>query len=349
MVREKVDIELPSRGNKKQLREFGRNIEDISNDVGFKFSARGWGYYLEGLRVIDKEDLDKVENLINKCRKLGYLPINFVAEEEGRQFAGVEHPNQESPEEDMKEWLIATLKSADIYTPDWWEGEKYYLQMVVEKIDLKSLFEPIVKHYHIPIASSKGWASILMRGAYARRFKEAEDNGLQSVLLYCGDLDPDGMRISEHIRKNLKDIENIFWSDGMKGYNPDNLIIDRFGLNYDFVLQNNLTWINNLQTGSGLNLSNPSHKNHNMTYVQDYINTIGVKKCEANAITKPSVLSAAQNLCVEAIEKYIGHDSLNRFRDKRERIVTYLREFRERTGLEEAIQEAIRIIDSQST
>ncbi len=339
-------LRLPTGRNMVEVKAFGKNIEEICSDVGFKFSARGWGYYLEGLRLINKENINQVENLVNRCRKLGFLPVDFVAEEEGRQFGGIEKPQEESPEEDLKEWLITTLNTGEIYTPDWWEGEEYYLQMVVEKIDLKTLFTPIVKNYKIPIASSKGWASITMRASYARRFKEAEAKGLKCVLLYCGDLDPDGLRISEHIRKNLKDLQNIFWEDGEEGYSPDDLIIDRFGLNYDFVIENNLTWIDNLTTGSGLDLSTPNHKNHYMKYVQNYLKEIGVRKCEANAITRPSVLGAAQTLCTEAIEKYIPH-SLIRFQNKRNNILKELAEFRERTGLEDVIREAINIIDEE--
>ena len=85
--------------------------------------------------------------------------------------------------------------------------------MVVEKVDLISLFQPVCRDYKIPIANSKGWSSMLQRAEYARRFKEARDNGLQCVLLYCGDHDPDGLRIGEFLRKNLEDLNEITWGD----------------------------------------------------------------------------------------------------------------------------------------
>jgi hypothetical protein len=140
--------------------------------------------------------------------------------------------------------------------------------MVVEKIDLKTLFGPICDVYHIPIATSKGWSSVSQRAEYARRFKEAEDDGLKCVLLYCGDHDPDGLRISDFLRGNLEQLRYIRWGDGTDGYDPSNLIIDRFGLNYDFIEANNLTWIENLITGSGGNLADPGHPNFHLPYVQ---------------------------------------------------------------------------------
>jgi hypothetical protein len=235
-------LELPTRATNEGLQRFAELVKEIQNKIGFHISSRGWCYQLETERYINKDQFDKVENLINECRKRGILPIDFTAEEEGRKFSGVETPNSNSPPEEMKEWIEYLLTTETFgYTPDWWAGEKYYIQMLVEKIDLKTLFEPVCKIYHIPIATSKGWSSMLQRAIYAQRFKQAEDDGLQPVLLYCGDHDPDGLRISDFIRTNLEDLQNIVWDSGDEGYNPDGLKITRFGLDHDFIEEHKLT------------------------------------------------------------------------------------------------------------
>lgn len=100
------------------------------------------------------------------------------------------------------------------------------------QIDLKTLFKELCRALHIPIATSKGWSSILQRAEYAKRYLDAEKQGLKCVLLYCGDHDPDGLRISDFLRGNLEDLKNVVWSDETKGYDPHDLIIDRFGLNH---------------------------------------------------------------------------------------------------------------------
>jgi len=343
------EIILPSsKGEKREeeLKAFAEAIKETSAQIGFKVSARGWCYHAEGIRLINKDQFDLVENLINQCRKEGYLPVDFTADEEGRKFSGVERPEKITPEQKQLDYLKMDLRVEEIYTPDWWKGEKYYIQMLVEKIDLKSLFEPVCREYKIPISTSKGWSSILQRAEYARRFKQAEDDGLKCVLLYCGDFDPDGQRISEFIKNNLDDIQNIVWEDGMEGYDPSNLLIDRFGLNYDFIIANQLTWIDNLITGSGKNLASPSHKNHHMSYVQEYLRTIGERKCEANAIVRRT--QEGRELCRQAIEKYLGRNAHTRFRRKRQAVRDRLQAFRERTGLQEAIESAIRIIEEDA-
>lgn len=341
-------IDLSKRIGSNLLIEFVREIKEYSSKIGFKISARGWGYALEGENIISKDEIDKVENLINKCRKNGLLPIDFVAEEEARKFSGVDIPNQNTPIQDMKEWLEAAAQSEIYYEPDWWDGEEYYIQMIVEKIDLKTLFEGVCKEYHVCISTSKGWSSIMQRAEYSRRFKEAEAKGLKCVLLYCGDHDPDGLRISDFLRSNLDDLKDTIWEDGTRGYDPKNLEINRFGLNYDFIIEHNLTWIDNLITGNKkkrMDLSDPSHPNHKLDYVQDYLREIGVRKCEANAILK--MHGEAKELVTTAIENYIGHEALQRFKDKRQAVNDEVTEFRENTGLDVALEKAIKLIDDE--
>jgi hypothetical protein len=325
------------------LRRFADQLIELSNQIGFKISARGWCYQLESARLINKDQFDRVVNIINTCRKRGIIPIDFTAEEEGRQFSGVEEPEERTPLEYLKACLETPLNCHRWYTPDWWEDEEYYIQMLVEKIDLKTLFSPVCEKYHIPIATSKGWSSMLQRAVYAKRFKEAEDNGLQCVLLYCGDHDPDGLRISDFIRSNLIDIQNINWENGNEGYNPENLQIQRFGLDADFIYQHELTWIDNLITGSGMNLASPTHRNYKMPYVQEYIKKFGIKKCEANAIIP--IPEEAKNLVESSIISFVGENALDRFAEKRQNIKEQMDEVRIKTGLSRSIAKAIKLID----
>lgn len=349
-----TELALPSRGKDREqgLIDLAEKLKEIDQQIGFKVSSRGWCYQLEQFRLINKGEFDYVQDLIVDCRKKGYLPIDFVMEDEGRKFLGIEIPDGRTPLEYMKRYITLLLDSQEWYTPDWWEGEEYYIQMLGEKIDLKTLFRPVCEEYHIPIATSKGWSSMLQRGEFARRFKEAEEQGLKCVLLYCGDHDPDGGRISDKIQKNLEDLTDIVWGSGETGYDPANLIIARFGLNPDFIFKNNLTWIDNLITGSGGYLAEVvdgqivqgktkagrPHPNFHLPYVQEYLKDFGVRKCEANAlVVRPT---EGQDLCREAIEKYLGH-ALNRFEAKREEVRKRFKKTRKDAGLEEPLRQII--------
>ena len=313
----KQQFDFNQKFSKKKLEDFSDILKNMSDDIGFKVSSRGWCYLMEQAGYINKDQFNKVDTAINRCRKEGYLPVDFVAEEDARAFVGVEDPT-DAPLKDTLKWMLRdVLDGSRYFTPDWWNGEEYYIQMLVEKIDLKTLFEKVCKEYHIPVANAKGWSSILQRAEYARRFKEAEDKGLKCVLLYCGDHDPDGLRISDTIMANLYQVQDVHWSDDTGGYNPENLIIKRFGLNYDFIIKNKYTWIDNLITGSGMNLASTGHKNNKLPYVQNYLKQIGARKCEANAIvTTPD---KARQLVRDEIESWLGKGAKDRFKIKSKR------------------------------
>lgn len=326
-----------SKGEDKddELRNFSSLLKQLSKEIGFQVSARGWCYILENAGMITKADFKSVNTWINKSVKKGYLDVDFVAEDSARSFSVVETPSSYTPLEYFKEVIKNDINLHKYYDIDWWDNEKYYIQMVVEKIDLKTLFLPICEQYHIPIANARGWSSILQRAEFAKRFKEAEERGLKPVLLYCGDHDPDGLRISDTLKENLNQISDITWSDGTEGYDPQSLIIDRFGLNYDFIKDHNLSFIDNLLTGSGKNLASPSHRNNHLQYVQNYLNLYGARKWEANALVVAP--QAGRELCKQSITKYLGDDALQRFEDKKENIKNTFEKYYKKSSLYDII------------
>ena len=284
------------------LRAFAWNLIAIGNQIGFKLSPRGWCYQLEGLGYISKGEFDRVQRLINECRENGFLPLDFVAEEEARAFTCVNIPTRSPPNIFLAKQLERLNFLERWYEPDYWDNESHYIQMLVEKIDLVTLFQDVCCRYHVPIATSKGWSSVTQRAEIISRFKIAEDRGQIPVLLYCGDLDPWGVAISDLLSEHLDKLSRT------TGWTTRNLIIDRFGLNIELVEEYNLSWIDNLETGSGkkADRSNP--------IVQRYIEQFGERKVEANAIVV--IPEEARSLCVSAIEKYAGSEVLDRFTEK---------------------------------
>ena len=133
--------------------------------------------------------------------------------------------------------------------------------------------------------------------------------GKRCVILYCGDHDPAGLNISTCLRKNLAELlSHAEWLALM-----DHLTIDRFGLNADFIAEHNLTWIDNLETGSGRSLADARHKDHNAEYVQSYLRQFGERKVEANAlVVRPD---AGRRLCRDAILRYLPEDAPDRYRE----------------------------------
>jgi hypothetical protein len=288
------------------LDAFYAGIIEIGSRLEFRVSARGWCYILENAGAITKGAFDRVERLINDGRKSGQLPLDICAADGAREFDGLERLDYGTPAHEAR-WLLDYVKSAyHRYTPtSFWEDQEYYLQLFVEKIDLKSLFGPICGEFRIPNANARGWSDINSRAGMMTRFAAWEAKGKCPVLLYCGDFDPVGLQISDVLRDNLAELSRAV------GWSPDNLIIDRFGLNVDFIEREGLTWIDGLATGSGQDLSDPSHKDHQKAYVQQYLRQYGSRKVEANAMVVRPEPSRA--LLRQTILRYLPEDASTRY------------------------------------
>jgi hypothetical protein len=340
-----------------QLIEFSNQLVKLAHKVGFPVSARGWDYLFENMNLITKNQFDHVENLIKEGEKCGYIPVDVLAKDEGRAFDCVEEPTDCTPVQYVGRWLGYVQQIEWTYHPDWWEGERYYVQTVVEKIDLKTLFLPISKKFHIPIATAGGWQNIFQRAEYGRRFKEAEERGLQSILLYGGDYDPGDSIMARTLRKNLEDVKHITWMDGTSGYDPKNLIIERFALTRQQIDDLHLTWIDNLITGNKnkkMDLADPKHPQHNWPHVQNWLKTEGARKCESNALVvhpekareiyENAILFGGKNKNWQGL----GADALDRFASKRAKVVEAIREFRELSGLDAEINNLLRFINGEA-
>jgi hypothetical protein len=311
---------------RKQVAAFCKLILQIRSTMDFAVGSRGWCYILErhGLR---KGDFDAAQKLITEYRKSGDLPLDICAEDASRETIGIERLDANDIPDEVESWVDHLRNHAhEQYVPtSFWDDLDVYVEVGTEKLDLRNLFEPVCKEFHVPVTNFKGWSDMNSRAAMMRRFAEHEAQSRRCVLLLCGDHDPGGLHITEKMRKNLEDLS------GAVDWSPDNLVIIRFGLNADFIDEHGLTWIDNLETSSGGQLDDPNHNDHDKSYVQDYIAEFGVRKCEANAlVVEPEVGRA---LCHAAILAHVPADSPDRYRRKLARVRRRLqRALRERVA-----------------
>jgi len=292
-----------------RLEDFCRLITDIQETLDFKVLSRGWCYILEDRIGLRKGDFDKAQDLINDCGKSGKLPLDICADDETRATLHFPYCDDETPLE-YAQGIIDRIGSAHLhYVPfSVWDDVGVYVEMFVEKVDLRNLFEPVCREFQVPLTNAKGWSDINSRADMMLRFSQWEAKGKRCMLLLCGDHDPGGLAISGFMRSNLADLT------AATGYDPANLVISRFGLNLDFIEGNRLSWIENLETSSGRRLDDPRHPDHKRAYVQNYITQFGVRKVEANAlVVRPE---AGRELCRQTILQYVPADAAQRHREK---------------------------------
>lgn len=339
-----MDYDFSRKASKNTYPEFAKFIMNIYQQNNDSWSSRGWCYLLEQLGVIDKTQFGKVNTWITTCMKKGLLPVDIISSDNDRMFTGVYKSEHDSIDSFISSWFNAALDCGSFYKPDYYNNkeENVYVQCLVEKSDLVKIFKPVCEDYLIPIANGKGWQSVLQRATYTQRFKEAEASGMKCVLIYYGDYDPDGLRISETLKKNLFDISSVTWLDGSRGYNPEKLKIKRIGIKLQFIKKNKITWIDNLITGNKnkkMDLSKPSHPNHKLEYVQKYLKKIGPRKCEANAIV--TCKEAAQEEFRKEIIKLLGADCISRREKYKRKIERHINKKINQAGAYEAVESII--------
>jgi hypothetical protein len=144
-----------------EVEAFCARLLEVRSGYDKPIGSRGWAYLLEGDGIIAKDELDAAQKLINDCRKSGDLPLDFCSEDEKRASANVEDIDA-NPKRRARE-LFDYVKSAEqYYHPfSFWEDLDVYVQMAVEKSDLKNLFEDVCAEFNVPIANFGGCSDII--------------------------------------------------------------------------------------------------------------------------------------------------------------------------------------------
>ncbi|EAR19899.1 hypothetical protein ACLM44_12610 [Synechococcus sp. W2B2] len=307
--------------------------------LGFAPVARSWLYALESEGIITKGDFTWAGKWLADRRKEGLIPFELVGADSTRALSGHDaHDEEETPREYINRQLRDSLDRAKRYWPSsYWKHQEFFPIIWTEKRDLIKLFEPELPHA-VRRFASKGQADVNSRVALIEECKWAESHHLIPVILFCGDLDPMGVRMSDAILENLMPLAKVLdWEYELKEMADDGRII-RFGLNAEFVDNAGLLWIDGLETSSGEDLSDPKHKHHDFPYVQSYLREYGARKVEANSIIASP--TAARALIRDELWRWLCHFGDKQWREENRRAST------EAAGHVDAITRMLAMFDS---
>jgi len=306
------------RHGEARRRQFRAEVQEVvawmrqyTARLGFAPVARSWLYALESEGKITKGDFTWASKWLADRRKEGLIPFELGGADTTRALTGSDtYDEEETPREYINRQLRESLEQAAMYWPSsYWKHQTHYPIIWSEKRDVLKLFKP-----ELPDAvrrfAGKGQTDINSRVAVIEECQWAEENDLLPVILYIGDHDPSGIKISDGIAGNLRDIAEVMdWEYELEEMVDDDRIV-RFGLNADFINNAGLLWIDGLETGrdeaKGTNdLANPKHPDHHKDYVQDYLRDYGARKVESNAlIANPT---AARALIRNELWQWLSH------------------------------------------
>lgn len=309
----------PRKGDKeeyaRQLQVFAEDIKEVQRGLDFHMSARGWCYNLEPYGL-EKGNFRDGEKWIRQCRVRGLLEPGFILEDESHKVEQQLDEGQ-SVEDYIYMQYEMWQEAEEYFSGSWefykgisfWENKDYYLQLLVEKVDLKSLFRSICNKYRIPMANLRGWGSLEQKAVIAKNFELAEEEDKEPILLVCTDFDPPGLCISKVLKGDFEELSTF------TGWEPVNLKIERIGLDYKFIQQNNLTWVENLKTASGKDMTSSTHETwqKNKYRIHEYIAKYGKRKCEANSIVVAPELG--REMLQDVIDKWLGKDAYENYEE----------------------------------
>jgi hypothetical protein len=316
-------------------RSFADQLQALADNADFDLSARGWCYILEE-HGLTKDQFDTAEARINTCRKEGWLPLDFTADDsargpQGDDGARCDYPVPEELGFIWEEQIQAHLES---YAPlRWVDFQRYYVEVGVEKVDLVGLNMPVCREFRAMVSNFRGDVDINAKARMYQRFQQAAERGQQTVLLLEGDHDPKGLQIHGYMLNQFLELQGLAFADGTRlTWDPRELIIVRFGLNADFITEQGLSRIPNLITGTGRDLTDPDHPDHGKPYVQDYLHRFCARdaggrwrgwKCEANALVTRT--DAGRELMRAALRPYVDLDGMRRYQEAVEKARAELR------------------------
>jgi len=93
------------------------------------------------------------------------------------------------------------------YGKNRWENQPIYPEVFIEKKALQGVFEQPCLDMDIALCPCKGYPSLTYIHDAANRFKEAQVNGQEPIILYFGDYDPSGEDIPRSIGETLSKMD----------------------------------------------------------------------------------------------------------------------------------------------
>ena len=179
-----------------KTRKLIENINEIAESYyrrGIILTVRQVYYQCVTRNLIanSKREYDKISDIVARGRLAGLIDWNFI---EDRTRTLRENDHWDNPQE-----ILRTC--ADQYRIDTRATQPYYIECWIEKDSLVAILESATRRLDVPCYSSRGFSSITALHEAADRLKHS---GRENIILYAGDHDPSGLKISEVIEERLK-------------------------------------------------------------------------------------------------------------------------------------------------
>jgi hypothetical protein len=179
-----------------------RILIDQVNQIIREYQAQGYAltlrqvyYQLVSRDIIENTEASykRIGELVNTGRLAGLIDWEAI-EDRTRNVRAL--PHWKTPGEIIQ-------AAAEQYNRDLWEGQKYYVEVWVEKDALIGIVEPAAQRLDVPCFSCRGYTSQSEMWEASRRFIGQGNAGRECVIIHLGDHDPGGLDMTRDIEDRL--------------------------------------------------------------------------------------------------------------------------------------------------
>lgn len=177
------------------------------DEMGYRVTVRQVYYQLVSRNILPNtiSSYRKTSKLLTVGRMNGEIDWNVIVDK-------LRKPVMPNEFETMPGFLGAAINS---YRKPRWEGQKKYVEVLVEKESLAGILEPVARKYHVSLLADKGYLSYSAMHEAAERIKVHSIPDKSCHVLYLGDHDPSGVDMTRDIEDRLRnflayaDVERI--------------------------------------------------------------------------------------------------------------------------------------------
>lgn len=163
---------------------------------GYTLSLRQLYYQLVARDYIENSmrSYKRIGEIVSAARLAGLIDWDMI---EDRARETIIPPAWESPAD-----IVRT--AAQQFRLDRWEGQKNYVEVMVEKDALSGILRPVCRDLHVRFTANRGYSSSSAMYEAGKRILAAARSGKNPHLLYLGDHDPSGIDMTRDITDRLQ-------------------------------------------------------------------------------------------------------------------------------------------------
>ena len=265
----------------------------LLNDPPLKHASKPHSVY-----VNDRKSYQSLDELTVRARLQGYIPMDAIDDDTRPIVVWDVH-------DDVQGYIRRDIRRLFMgYARDLLQSQPNHIEIIGEKLTIKSIIQPIAEENCIPFALGRGYGNLPIRAKMLERFEESGKEKL--VILFLSDFDADGDEIVHSFARSMRDDFDI---------DEDLLVPIKVALTHEQVQTMDL------QTDE-MSEAKPSSPNY-----QKFVAKYGSNRAYELEALKPEDM---QKLLKKAIDSVIDTDAFNDEIDEEQEDAAFLAGRRER-------------------